>query len=427
MAFELNNKQYYKAEYVKEINNDFFYGTARSIRMIVTKKNIPLEHYAFGTYSKREYKWTLSDEKINKASLLLTKEWVEQNVPEWEKDGVVTNQQKLILENAPPLLQLKDEEKIKDENGNIVEIETRGTKTIDDIYFYGKDIERILKLNNINDTLLSDKSTYKINIHYFKYIRTDSLTDGINTIKREVIFLTYYGLVKMLMTTRKHVELYITEWLSKLMEIPITHVRFISAETDTIEAIRSTLSVETITQYSVGKYRIDLFIPKYNIGIECDEHEHKSYDNEYELNRENEIKNITKCTFIRYDPYSNNFNIFKLIKTINDKIYSIDNENNNFEIKYMQLMHKHECEKQQKELENKEQNIIYIKTLLESELRELNIKHEIDLREKEYEIKEKEHENRELELKLQHERELKNIEKQFKEHLLSLQSIHKQH
>ena len=213
MSFEFNNRQYYKADYVKKQNSAFFYGTARSIRLIITKKNIPSEHFTYATYSKREDKWSQSDEKINKASLILSKEWVEINVPGFG------NNVKLELENAPPLLQLNNEEKIKDENGNVVEIETRGFKTIDGIYFYGKDIEKILKLVDIRGILNNDTSTYEVNKHYKKFIRNDNgnTSDIHNKLNQETIYLTYRGLVKMLMTRQHPIAETFQEWAFKTL------------------------------------------------------------------------------------------------------------------------------------------------------------------------------------------------------------------
>jgi hypothetical protein len=47
-----------------------------------------------------------------------------------------------------------------------VKCHLRGVKTIDGIYFYGKDIERMLKLVDIRGVLNNETSTYKVNIHY---------------------------------------------------------------------------------------------------------------------------------------------------------------------------------------------------------------------------------------------------------------------
>ena len=62
---------------------------------------------------------------------------------------------------VPPLLQLKDEEKFKDENGNLVEIETRGKKTFDGIFFSGKDVEKMLNLTDVSRLILNENSSYE--------------------------------------------------------------------------------------------------------------------------------------------------------------------------------------------------------------------------------------------------------------------------
>lgn len=42
------------------------------------------------------------------------------------------------------------------------------------------------------------------------------------------------------------------------------------------------INIEYVLQYIVGGYRIDLYIPKYNIAIGIDEEEHK-YKKDYDL------------------------------------------------------------------------------------------------------------------------------------------------
>ena len=56
--------------------------------------------------------------------------------------------------------------------------------------------------------------------------------------------------------------------------------------------------------------------------IECDETHHK-YDVKNDKERENYIKENIDCTFIRYDPYSKDFNIFKVINKIYKTIKSL--------------------------------------------------------------------------------------------------------
>ena len=58
------------------------------------------------------------------------------------------------------------------------------------------------------------------------------------------------------------------------------------------------INVESVEQYSVGNYRIDLYIPKYNIAVEIDEKEHK-YKQDYDTIRQKYIEKQINCTFIR--------------------------------------------------------------------------------------------------------------------------------
>ena len=58
------------------------------------------------------------------------------------------------------------------------------------------------------------------------------------------------------------------------------------------------MNISYIQQYQVNIYRIDLYIPKYNIAIEIDEEEHK-YKKDCDLQRQNYIENQIHCKFIR--------------------------------------------------------------------------------------------------------------------------------
>lgn len=58
------------------------------------------------------------------------------------------------------------------------------------------------------------------------------------------------------------------------------------------------MGIDYNEQYQVYDYRIDLYIPKYNIAIEIDEAEHK-YKKDYDLRRQNYIENKIHCKFIR--------------------------------------------------------------------------------------------------------------------------------
>lgn len=58
------------------------------------------------------------------------------------------------------------------------------------------------------------------------------------------------------------------------------------------------LKIQYIKQYPVLTYRIDLFLPYYNLSIEYDEDAHK-FNQKYDKYRENNIKESIGCEFIR--------------------------------------------------------------------------------------------------------------------------------
>lgn len=348
------------------------------------RKKISSDNYTYATFAPKTNKWSLSNDKVKSAKLLLEKTWVENNIPSFGNNDI-----KLDLEMVPPILELKDEEKFKDDKGNIIEIETRGTKTLDGIYFYGKDVEKILELKCITDILNNPETNYKINIHYKIFIRDEINVTSPNNKKsnKQTIYLTGLGLIKFLQSTRKNVPIYFINWLNDLLGIQFTHIKFLTPETDTIYSIQKSIYTDSIPQFTVDKYRIDLYLPEYNIAIECDENNHNGRYMYYEKDRENYIKEKLKCSFIRYDPYAKDFDIFKVIEKINKFIKQTTIEKNlNKEIEFQKLNNENE--------------------LIRQELEKQQIIHECKLKE--------------LELKLKHEQELKNIEKQSKDEILKI-------
>jgi hypothetical protein len=446
---ELNGKIFYNTEFVKHSCPAFFHGCAKTLRKIVEKKNIKNEEYVYATYAPKTNKWSLSNDTVKSAKLLLEKGWVETNVPTFGNNNV-----KLDLEMAPSILELKDEEKFKDENGNIVEIETRGIKTFNGIYFYGKDVEKMLNIEDISTILNNINSTYEIIKHYKKFYRPTPNGDGSKNKESnnpERIFLTYFGLVKMLITTKNNIAESFQRWALQTLFT----VQMGSQEDKTIlsskllgcdiKSVKSFLN-SSIQEYSVlyllyiGKVsdlvsQIDGledknpedFVFKYGYTSDLSQRiqahkqvfgklkntnlslvSHIPIDEKYLSEAEVELKQTFKSfDYIIDNPVhkelvvfsENKLNLFKKIfKTICDKYAG-------------------NCKKLQEELEKQQ------------------IKHEYELKEhkREYEMKMRDQEMkmREYELKLKHSEEIKNMEKQSKEELskilMNLTMTHQNH
>jgi very-short-patch-repair endonuclease len=73
---------------------------------------------------------------------------------------------------------------------------------------------------------------------------------------------------------------------------------------------------EPCPQFYCNGYRIDLYLAKYRIAIECDESSHSAYCKTKESTREKIIKSALGCSFVRFDPYAKDFNLGDVIANI---------------------------------------------------------------------------------------------------------------
>ena len=84
---------------------------------------------------------------------------------------------------------------------------------------------------------------------------------------------------------------------------PRTEVQVISV------LVKAFHDCEPCTQFYCGGYRVDLYLAKYRIAIECDEAGHLGYCSERESLRESTIKSALGCSFVRFNPYAKDFNL----------------------------------------------------------------------------------------------------------------------
>ena len=99
--------------------------------------------------------------------------------------------------------------------------------------------------------------------------------------------------------------------------IEIHKHKYISKEQDTIGCIMKAFDGEEMKyQFTVDKYRIDLYFPAFKLAIECDEFNHRDRDIGYEVKRQKHIEDKLKCQFIRYNPDAENFDPFEVVNRI---------------------------------------------------------------------------------------------------------------
>ena len=444
---ELNGKMFYNTEFVKHSCPAFFHGCAKTLRKIIEKKNMKNEEYTYATFGSKTNKWSLSNDTVKSAKLLLEKGWVEVNVPNFGNNNV-----KLDLEMAPPILELKDEEKFKDKNGKIIEIETRGIKTFDGIYFYSKDVEKMLQLVSIKDVLHEKTTNYEVGLHYKKFIKpvekitglksdkTDtSENEAVNTYtnNQQTIYLTYMGLVRMLITRRHPVAEHFQRWALQTLftvqmgtqeEKTILSSKLLGCD---IKNVKSFLN-SSVQEYSV-LYLIHIGKVK-DLSSQIDGLEDKNpedfvfkYGYTSDLNQRiqahkqtfGKLKN-TNLSLVSHIPIDEKYLSeaeVELKQTFKSFDYIIDNPTykelvvfNENKLSLFKKIFKTICEKYAGNCKK-----------LQEELEKQQVRHEYEIKEhkREYEIKMREQEMkiREYELKLKHSEEIKNMEKQSKEEL----------
>lgn len=91
-------------------------------------------------------------------------------------------------------------------------------------------------------------------------------------------------------------------------------------EKDSIGMIARCIPFESIPQFNLGDYRIDLYFPDLRIAIECDENNHSAYDTTQEMKRHCFIREQLQCELIRYDPFAPNFSACDVIRMIVERI-----------------------------------------------------------------------------------------------------------
>ena len=139
-----------------------------------------------------------------------------------------------------------------------------------------------------------------------KVIRSSVTNGGIQL----TIFLKIFGKKRLLAKSRKQ----------KVMDfaniIGLEAHSFVipSVEATTLKCITEAFSGEDMKeQFGIKNYRIDMYFPDYKLAIECDDSGHNKVKDE---ERMQEIMESLGCTFIRYEPYSKSFCIFKVINDI---------------------------------------------------------------------------------------------------------------
>jgi len=190
-----NDKNYVQGDFILT-NAPIYSKGCRSSRDLIKKKNIVTDKYIFARL--KEDKWLVTDGKSAKFDKVFFKKSFINSIPELKKDNSKENiTDDDGVEKSPDIINLDDSEKFKNENGNIIEIETRGERSVDKIYFRVKDVMERFQMENLQNTIIDKtKKGYIEGIHY-KYFNCIKKVKNLNKTNKE-LFLTYEGMLRLL-------------------------------------------------------------------------------------------------------------------------------------------------------------------------------------------------------------------------------------
>jgi hypothetical protein len=243
----INGKHYYNADDLKNYDPVYFKSCSNS-RKILEKVDIPKGKYIFASYI--DGSWEMKDETYKRAKLLIRNKFVLGNVPKMipnlEKDKV---RKMYDVEVAPDILNLDGDEKFKNIDGDIIEIEVRGEREYDKCYFRVDDISLGFEMKNIQTIIKHDPTVYVDGVHY-KYFNTKKKSlyeENENKNKPFVkkMFLTYKGLIRLLYCSRSKNAEHFQDWATKIL---FTHQMGMEEDKDQLSASLLGVSSNTIKE-----------------------------------------------------------------------------------------------------------------------------------------------------------------------------------
>ena len=160
----------------------------------------------------KENKWIITDGKSYKYDKILFKKSFIDTIKEITEPIIIDDK----YETAPDIIHLDNNEKFRDNEGNILEIETLGDREVNSIYFKVKDVMNGFNMDRLNDILQDKNKCYNENVDY-KYFMINREINNKIKMKKE-LYLTLKGFLRVIHVSRNnkfnHKNIYIIKkWL----------------------------------------------------------------------------------------------------------------------------------------------------------------------------------------------------------------------
>jgi hypothetical protein len=184
---------------------------------------------------------------------------------------------------------------------------------------FTKNLDELLYLCRYKTDMVAHlKKNYRENIHYIMK------KDNFKELKKhggqnKITFMLTDEAFDLLKNTYNLRNRYIVEISDKVKYVNIG----MCIENQTIGFIENSYSniLKVQRQYTIGKYRVDLYFIDHKLVIECDENNHNDRDPLEEKIRENYIISLGN-KIIRYNPNTSSFDLSNVLREINSVLFS---------------------------------------------------------------------------------------------------------
>ena len=213
-TIKVEDKKYISGEYILE-NAPIYSKGARGPRDLIKKKVIDKSKYIFARNINDM--WTVNDGKSVKFDKVFFDKTFLKNIPELNNSTSITDEKG--TEKAPNIIILNDNEKFRDNMNNVLELETRGERTYNNIYFKVKDVAIGFEMETLESNITKEHTSYTKDIDYKYFIckkQDNVLKKSSKTIKKE-LFLTYEGMLRVLFVSRNNKTSNFIKWATETL------------------------------------------------------------------------------------------------------------------------------------------------------------------------------------------------------------------
>jgi len=215
----INEINYVLADYILK-NAPIYSKSCRSSKDLIRKKNIDENNYLYARIIDSQ--WKISDGKSAKIDKVLIRQDFIKTINELQGENTIDDNG---IEQAPNIIELDNHEKFRDNEDNIIEIQTRGERKHDQIYFKVTDIANGFEMDNLQDIIIDKRKSYQENVDYKYFICLNPANSGKKTCKnindkpivKKELFLTYQGILRVLFVSRNNKTDKFIKWASETL------------------------------------------------------------------------------------------------------------------------------------------------------------------------------------------------------------------